>query len=238
MNSPIRILIFEDHQPTVDGYYYRLSPDTDFDIIGAVHFGEDLTPKLKEVTVDVLLLDISAPVSKKDPTPYPVFMKIVNLRKIYPDLKILIISMHGEKTLIDSALKVGVNGYILKDDGMAIQNLGDIIRSIMNGGSYLSQNVLNKFAGDNEYQISLSPRQLQVLSMCASNPNLTKGEIARQLNIADSTVRNLLTSVYQRLEVRNLTAAVEKARALRIISPYPPTYHEKDPGSAEAVKEE
>jgi DNA-binding NarL/FixJ family response regulator len=132
--------------------------------------------------------------------------------------------MHGERTLIEAALKAGVNGYLLKDDRTAIQNLGGTINIVLQGGSYLSQYTLEKLSGSKAPAVSLSSRQLQILSMCAANPNLTKAEIAKSLNIADSTVRNLLASAYQRLEVRNLTAAITAARALGILTAQLPLY--------------
>jgi DNA-binding NarL/FixJ family response regulator len=219
MQTPVRILILEDHQPAIDGYYYRLSQTPEFEIVAAISYADELKSQLQFVAADVLLLDVSVPISKDNPTPYPVLSLVAELQELHPDLKIIIISMHNERTLIQSAIKVGVNGYILKEDRKAIQNLSDIIRTIMNGGSYLSQQALNQLSEKLTPQINLSRRQLQILSMCAANPNLTKNEIANELHVAPSTVRNSLTSVYQRMDVRNLTAAIAKAHELGIIEP-------------------
>ena len=221
---PIRILILEDHQPTIDGYYYRLSSVKGFEIVAAIPHGEQLKPILKEQVIDVLLLDVEAPISEDNRTPYPIFSYIVELREQYPNLKIIIISMHGERTLIESALKAGVNGYILKDDRMAIQNLANVIRTVMKGGSYLGEYVRDRLYKKQSSQIPLTPRQLQILSMCAAYPHLSQEEIGQQLGLEYSTVRNYLSSIYDRLEARNLVEAIAKARALNIISPLSSTY--------------
>lgn len=223
MTRKIRIAILEDHQATIDGYRYRLPEDAGFEIVTAVTYGEALMPALQAHPVDVLLLDVSAPNSEEDRSPYPVFSLIVQLREQYPELKIIIISMHGERMLIESALRAGVSGYIMKDDVAAIQNLATIIRTVIGGGSHLSQQVLQILA-DSKPRVQLTPRQIQILSLCAAYPNLTQAEIAKQLNVADTTVRNSLSSAYQRLGVRNLVAAIAKARELGVISPHPSPY--------------
>ncbi|MCB0010881.1 MAG: response regulator transcription factor [Anaerolineales bacterium] len=224
MREKIRVLILEDHQAIVDGYYYRLGQSKDFAIVGALTFGEQLMPTLKEQPVDVLLLDVLAPLSKENRTPYPLFSYLKELREQRPDLKILIISMHGERTLIKAALDAGVNGYILKDDQKAIQSLGNIIRSIVDGGSYLSEQVRRILYESAPLPIVLSPRQLQILSACAAYPHLSQAEIGQMLHLQHSTVRNSLSSIYERLEVRSLREAITKARALGIITPNPPRY--------------
>jgi len=66
-------------------------------------------------------------------------------------------------------------------------------------------------------------RQLEVLSLCASYPDATSAELANRLGIANSTFRNLLSEAYLRLDVRNRTSAIAKARQLGLISPETPT---------------
>jgi DNA-binding NarL/FixJ family response regulator len=219
MQKLIRVVILEDHQPAIDGYYYRLSQCKAFEIVNAFVYADELKSYLQTDVADVLLLDMSLPTAHDDPTPYPVLSLIVELQDLHPELKVIIISMHGERTLIQSAIKVGVNGYILKEDRQAVQNLPNIIQSIMNGGSYLSQQALNQLSDKSTSQVTLSRRQLQIMSMCAANPNWTLSKVADELHVAHSTVRNSLTSVYQRLDVRNLTAAIAKAQELGIIEP-------------------
>ncbi|MCA9964337.1 MAG: response regulator transcription factor [Anaerolineales bacterium] len=224
MERTIRVAILEDHQGVIDGYRYRLLQDQGFAIVAVATYGNQLIPMLQQHPADVLLLDIGVPISEDNITPFPALSLIVELRERYPGLKIIVISMYDERTLIESTLKAGVSGYILKGDHAAIRDLGKTIRSIMSGGRYLSGQAADKLLRKTEPSVSLSPRQLQILSLCAADPNLTKAEIANRLHIADSTVRNLLTSAYQRLGVRNLTAAIAAARSQGILTPqFPPS---------------
>jgi len=72
----------------------------------------------------------------------------------------------------------------------------------------------------------LTARQLQALSLCAAYPDATTGELADMLGVAHSTLRNLLSEAYLRLDVRNRTAAIEQARKMGLIA-----VHEPTPGS-------
>jgi DNA-binding CsgD family transcriptional regulator len=69
---------------------------------------------------------------------------------------------------------------------------------------------------------SLSPRQLEAISLCAAYPEKTTSEIAALMDVANSTVRNLLSEAYMRLEVPNRMAAVAKARQLGYLTPSMP----------------
>jgi DNA-binding CsgD family transcriptional regulator len=71
--------------------------------------------------------------------------------------------------------------------------------------------------------MTLTPRQLELLSLCAAYPDLSTAELAQKMSVSNSTVRNLLSSAYLRLNVHSRTAAIEKARDLGLITPRPPT---------------
>lgn len=68
----------------------------------------------------------------------------------------------------------------------------------------------------------LTPRQLELLSLCAAYPDMSTAELADVMSVSNSTVRNLLSSAYLRLNVHSRTAAVEKAREMGLITPRPP----------------
>jgi LuxR family maltose regulon positive regulatory protein len=70
----------------------------------------------------------------------------------------------------------------------------------------------------------LTPRQLEVLSLCAAYPDASTSDLAGMMTISNSTVRNLLSSVYLRLGVHSRTAAVEKAREMGLVTPRPPSF--------------
>jgi DNA-binding NarL/FixJ family response regulator len=218
MASSISVAILDDHQSIVDGYRYRLGRVPGIDVVGAITYADELEPLLASTKVDLLLLDLSVPTSADNPNPYPVLHLIPKLQERYPDLHMIIISMHCVRPLINKVMDAGLNGYILKDDMTAIQNLGKIIESVVTVGSlYLSPQVKKALNLGSNQSPDLTPRQLEVLSLCAAYPNETTAQLANRLHLADSTVRNLLSGVYERLEVSNRTAAVMRARDLGLV---------------------
>lgn len=221
MSDMIRVAILDDHQGILDGYTFRLSNHPDIAVVGTARFGEELEKLLAHQPVDVLLLDMQVPSSPENPNLYPILFAIPKLLQTYPNLSILAISMHNQRTLIQSTLDAGASGYILKDDYAAIQELASIVRSVANQGIYLSQQAFNVL---NRQQVAgtapeLSARQLEALSLCAAHPDASTYELAGVMNIAHSTLRNLLSGAYVKLNVPNRASAVARARQLGLIPP-------------------
>lgn len=221
MSPKVRVAILEDHQSTIDGYLYRLQDLPEITVVGIAMFGSELEPLLGEHPADVVLLDVNVPTAPGNPSPYPILHLIPELLQKHPNLTLLVISMLTERPLIQAVLKAGASGYILKDDGAAIRELGSIVLSVANGGIFLSQQahqqLFRRPASDSE--TALTPRQLEALSLAAAYPEASIAELAVKLGVTHSTMRNLLSGAYLRLEVNHRTAAVAKARALGHITP-------------------
>jgi two-component system, NarL family, nitrate/nitrite response regulator NarL len=225
--SKIRIAILDDHQGIIDGYLYRLSNAHDIDVVFTLSYGEALEAMLAQQPVDVLLLDVSVPTSPQNANPYPILHLIPRLLQTYPDLEILVISMYSQRALINSVMEAGASGFILKDDQQAIRELAVIIRLVAHGGIHLSQKAhqeLMKRSTSNLGQ-PLSSRQTEALSLCAAYPEADTSYLARQMGVANSTIRNILSGAYLKLNVRNRAAAVAKARQMGLITPESPPLH-------------
>ncbi|MBN1230947.1 MAG: response regulator transcription factor [Anaerolineales bacterium] len=225
MSEKIKVTILDDHPSIIDGYRFRLSNSEDIEIVATANYGDDLDQMLKDNPCDVLLLDIGVPTSKENENHYPVLHEISKIKQIHPHLVIVVISMFSQRTLIRTVMESGASGYILKDDRDSIETLGEIIVSLYKGGVYLSKepfNLITQNTNQPDFP-PLTPRQQQVLSLCASHPEDSTNELADRLNIASSTVRNLLSNIYMRLDVPNRQSAVMKAQQLGIITPdHPP----------------
>ena len=224
MENKIRVTILDDHQSIVDGYRFRLSKVPQIEVTAALEYGEELEPALKKELPDVLILDVYVPVSAENRNPYPILQIIPNLLQRYPDLAILVISMHTERGIIRSVMEGGASGYILKDDQKTIQDLGNVILSVASGGIHLSEKAYtvymkNRAAASEE---PLTGRQMKVLSLCAAFPDHTTSQLAQEMNVANSTVRNMLSEMYIRLGVHSRAAAIAKARQLGLIAPDSP----------------
>ncbi len=221
--AKIRLAILDDHQGIIDGYLYRFSSAPDIEVVTTLSYGEALEPFLAGSPVDVLILDVQVPSSPENLNPYPILYLIPRLLQIYPDLAVLVISMHAQRTLINAVMEAGASGYVLKDDQTSIRELPAIVRSVAGGGIHLSQlayqQLLKRQIADQE----LTSRQLEALSLSAAYPDASTSELARAMNVANSTLRNLLSGAYMRLNVRNRTAAVAKARQMGLITPNSPS---------------
>jgi two-component system, NarL family, nitrate/nitrite response regulator NarL len=222
MNEKIRVTILDDHQSIVDGYLYRLTQSPQTEVVATIAFGDELEPTLKEHPTDVLLLDVNVPAGPESLNPYPILYLIPKLLQTYPALNILVISMYAERGLIRAVMEAGASGYILKDDQASVQELGSVVTSVAGGGIYFSPKVhemyVKHLSKENEL---LTGRQLEVLSLSAAYPNHTTAELAKKMTISNSTVRNLLSAAYLKLEVNNRAAAIARARQLGLITPDP-----------------
>jgi two-component system nitrate/nitrite response regulator NarL len=222
----VRVAILDDHQSIIDGFIYRLSSTPDIEVVATATFGEELEPILSIHPADVLLLDLSVRTSPENPNPFPVLYLVPKLLQKYPDLSVLIISMFAEPGLMRSIMEAGASGYILKDDQSAFRELGNVVLSVAHGGIYFSKKAHNLYlkSETSENGDALTPRQMEVISLCAAYPDASTSDLAKMMTISNSTVRNLLSSLYLRLGVHSRTAAVEKAREMGLITPRPPTF--------------
>jgi two-component system, NarL family, nitrate/nitrite response regulator NarL len=225
MSEKIRVTILDDHQSIVDGYRFRLGNSQRVQVLVAIGYGDELEPTLEKHPTDVLLLDIGVPTSTDNPNPYPILHVIPTLLQKYPNLIILVISMHAERSMIRAVMDAGSSGYILKDDQTTLRDLENVVISVASGGIHLSRkanDVLLRGA-TGEHESLLSKRQQEALSLCLAYPNSTTAELAKIMSISNSTIRNLLSSAYIKLGVRTRIAAVTKARQLGLITPEPST---------------
>ncbi len=231
MPAKIRVAILDDHLGMIDGYCYRLSSAEDIEVVATATYGEAIETLLAENQVDVLFLDVAVPATKSDSTPYPILYVIPKFQSTYPNMSILIISMHASRALIKAVLEAGASGYILKDDQESIRNLASIVRLVAGGDIYLSPQAseLLKKRQTGGLASTLTSRQLEALSICASYPDLTLDEMAKKMSIAGSTMRNLLSAVYIKLGVGNKAAAIAAARDFGLVdtkNPTPPSLKE------------
>jgi DNA-binding NarL/FixJ family response regulator len=210
-------MIMDDHQGIVDGYRYRLSMEPNIEVVDTLSYGEELETAMKENPVDVLILDVEVPASPENSNSYPILHTIPTLLHLYPNLAILVISMHNEPGLVRAVVEAGAAGYILKSDSTKIQELGKWIISLANGDPCFSDKILRVFPG--RINEPFTPRQLEALSLCAAYPNSKTAELAAKMKIASSTLRNLLSTVYLKLGVQTRAAAIAKARQMGLIAP-------------------
>jgi two-component system secretion response regulator SsrB len=225
MADKIHVTILDDHQTIIDGYRFRLGNSSRVEVVASISYGKQLQQTLADNPTDVLILDVNVQVCADDPNPYPILHVIPDLLQKYPNLTILVISMHTDRGLIRAVMEAGASGYILKEDQATLRDLENVVASVFSGGIHLSRqanDALLRIRSDGS-ETHLAKRQLEALSLCLAYPDSSTAELAKIMSISNSTVRNLLSGAYIKLGVHNRIAAVTKARQLGLISSEPPT---------------
>lgn len=217
--SIVNVAILDDHPSIIDGYLFRLGKSAEINVVATARFGDELKPMLAAHSADVLLLDISVPLNANDSTPTPILFLIPKLLNQYPNLSILPISMHTERTLIKAVVDAGASGYLFKDDQKSIGNLASIVKTVAGGGVHFTKRALDLLMRQEKQASLLTNRQIEVLNLLASYPHYSTKDVAGAIGVADSTVRNLLSDAYLRLGVPNRSAAIIKAHQLKLIAP-------------------
>ncbi len=194
----IRILIADDHALVREGLNKILKSETDMHVVCEAQNATQVFELLKQHKVDIVLLDISMPgISGLD--------ALKDLKNIYPQLPVLILSMHPEDRFAVRALKAGAAGYITKES--AVGELVNAIRKIAAGGKYVSPALAEKLAdqlGAPTTQLAhetLSDREYQVMRMIALGKKVS--EIAHELTLSISTVNTYRARVLEKMQLQS-----------------------------------
>ncbi|MGA2351416.1 MAG: response regulator transcription factor [Terracidiphilus sp.] len=204
--SPIRILIVDDHPIVRDGLAMLLETDKGFKLAGSVDGAEKALAFLARCSVDIVLLDLRMPKTSG----LEVLPSILALR---PAPRVIILSSFSYDEDIYQAAKAGARGYIMKD-ASRVQIL-EAIRLVSAGHLHFPGNIAARIA-ERKGRPGLSSRELEVLDMIAKG--LTNKEIARALLISQFTVRTHVTHILEKLAATDRTEAVSVATQQGIIS--------------------
>lgn len=179
----IKVLIADDHTLMREGVKHLFSLVPDLAVAGEATNGAEVLDRLRGGGVGLVLLDMTMPgISGED--------LIGRIRAHYPNLAILVHSMHNEPVVVQRALKAGANGYIGKDGDP--ESLLAAIRKVVAGGHFIDPAIAEKFvfatAGRDPDALheSLSDREFQVMRLLAKGMGVN--EIAAELSISNKTV--------------------------------------------------
>lgn len=208
METPIRILIVDDHPLFRQGVRLYLESLPDFQIDGEVENGAAALAFLEQQLVDVVLLDLQMPEMDGVET-------TLRIREKWPNLKILALTSFNSWERVQSALKAGANGYVLKD--IRPQELTVAIRAVAMGGSYLNAEITAAMVQqmDNSGKPApttfpdtvdpLTQREIKVLELIGQG--MGNREIAEKLFLSETTVKTHVANILQKLQVKSRTQA-------------------------------
>lgn len=201
----LNLLLVDDHAIVTDGLLALLGEESSVHIKGIARNGREAIDMVRVLKIDVILMDIDMPeMNGIDATRV--------IRKEFPDIRIVILTMHDEKAMINVLLEAGADGYLLKNSSKA--DVLDAIHQVAKGEQHLSdevQAVLMK--PDSHAQAGvlaeLTEREVEVLKYIAEG--LSNKEIGERLFISHRTVDTHRTNLMQKLEVHNIAGLVRTA---------------------------
>ncbi|MDZ7847817.1 MAG: response regulator transcription factor [Owenweeksia sp.] len=183
----IRILLADDHAVVRKGLQLFIGYEKNLEVVGEAANGEELLELVKNVSADLLLLDLDMPKVNG----------LSVLRKIKaraPHLKVIILSMHPEDIYGHTAYQMGASGYVIKDEEPSV--LIEVINKVQAGERAFSEEILNAKKRKDK-PIKLSQREIEVLKLLSSGKS--NKEISEELGISDKTVSTYKLRLLQKI---------------------------------------
>ncbi|MFD2671999.1 response regulator [Marinicrinis sediminis] len=225
--NTVKLVLADDHALFREGLKRILNMEDDFEVIGECGDGIHVLELCNELKPDVVLMDINMPVENG-------VSATEKIREIFPQMKVIILSIHDDESYVFETLRKGATGYLLKD--MEASELINAIRTVVQGHAYIHPKVTGKLinqlrrmtylGGDGvaataEYvqeassgystmkESPLTKREAEVLRLMATGKS--NKLIGENLYISEKTVKNHVSSILQKMEVDDRTQAVINA---------------------------
>jgi DNA-binding NarL/FixJ family response regulator len=202
----IRVLVVDDHAVVREGLAKLLDSADDVTVAGTAGDGASALDFVTSTPVDVVLMDLSMPGMDG-------IEATRGLRAWHPDVHVVVLTSFADQRRILDALEAGAAGYLLKDAGP--DEIIDALRAVASGGAPLDPKAARVLLDAQQQRggaprAHLSNREHEVLALLANG--LANKQIARQLGIAERTVKAHLTRIFQQLGVTDRTQAALWAR--------------------------
>jgi DNA-binding NarL/FixJ family response regulator len=205
MSGPTTVVIADDHPVFRDGLVGLLT-DLGAEVVAAVGDGQAAVDAVAEHAPDVVLMDVQMPGMSG-------LAATERVRRDHPGTAVLVLTMSADPATIQAALRAGAHGYLLKEASR--EDIEDALRAVARGqlvvgvGAAGSIQHLVAGRGDTAFP-QLSEREHDVLRLMAQGYD--NATVARRLFLAEKTVRNRVTTILDKLEVRTRAEAIAKAR--------------------------
>jgi two-component system response regulator NreC len=205
----IRILLADDHKIMREGLRALLENESNIEVIGEAADGRETIRLVRELSPDVVIMDIAM----------PGLNGIVATRRIVdelPDVKVVALSMHSDRTFVVRMLKAGAMGYVLKES--AFGELARAVRTVANGKIHLSSEALDVVVKDYLRRLAemdssiyslLTPRECEVFQLLAEGKN--SRQMARLLSVSLKTVQSHRRHIMRKLNVDSAAGLTKRA---------------------------
>jgi two-component system, NarL family, response regulator DegU len=189
----IKIITADDHPLFLKGLGDTLAEESDFEVVDLAKNGQQALEKIEKWQPDVATLDLDMPVLNG------IEVAKVVLKK-YPNIKIILLSMHKDADIIRAAMALGIHGYVFKDD--AVNDLVGAVRTVFGGENYISVDTTKKsffLNNDNELIGDLTKMEKLILREIAKQK--TTKQIADENFISTKTVENHRANICKKLNL-------------------------------------
>ncbi|WP_245531151.1 response regulator [Belliella baltica] len=205
----MKVFLVDDHAILLDGIKSLLERDDSLQITGEANTAEKALEFIKQNAVDLLITDFNLPGLDG--------LALVRLvKKISPETKIIMLSMHDEVHLVKEILKEGIHAYILKNDSH--KELLSAISAVKVGKIYLSNDInkiiINSLQFPDEEKM-LTDREREILKLIAQE--CSNKEIAEQLFISERTVETHRKNIFRKTKTNSLVGLIKFAYANNLI---------------------
>jgi len=205
----IKILIADDQELIRESLKIILSTNNEFEVIDTVGSGKEVVESIRRHIPDIILMDVRMP--DMDGVQCTKFVK-----EVYPEIKVIVLTTFDDDEYIFSALKYGASGYLLK--GVSLDELTSAIKTVLQGGAIFNPNVASKvtkifseMAKNNivaerihdEDLPNLSDTEWKIIQQVSQG--LLNKEIAEILKFTEGTIRNYLSVILDKLQLRDRT---------------------------------
>jgi DNA-binding NarL/FixJ family response regulator len=196
----VRVLIADDHRLMVEGTKQALERAGGFEVVGEAVNGVQVLPLIRRLKPELVLLDLRMPQMDG-------LTCLAKVRKEFPDIKVAILSVSQDPELIQTALKRGASAYIVKS--IDPEDLAAALRQAIDGNVFTTAGVTEDPGERAARDAGLTDRELVIVRAVARG--LSNEAIAKELWVAEQTVKFHLTNIYRKLGVSNRTEAARYA---------------------------
>jgi DNA-binding NarL/FixJ family response regulator len=218
MPEPIRLVLVDDQRLMREGLRILLELEPGLEVVGEVEDGQAALEAYETLQPDVVLMDVRMPGMDGVEATW-------RLRERWPEARIVILTTFDDDEYVFEGLRAGAQGYLLKD--VSGHDLAEAVRTVAAGGALIEPSVARKVvaefarmappsrAPDMGLPEPLSEREREILQLLAQG--LSNREIGERLSLARGTVKNYVTTILQKLGVRDRTQAALRARELGLL---------------------
>jgi len=194
----IRLLVADDHALIRKGLVQLIEMEKDIKVISQASNGEEAYKLAKKFMPDLILMDVNMPVMNGIKA-----AKMLKEEK-HPS-KVLFLTIYNDREYLLEALKLGVEGYILKD--AEYDDLIKAIKTIYNGGVYIHPSLMEEIDNIDQETLKkdLTPREIEILKLISNG--YSNKEIAQKLFLSEKTVKNHVYNIFKKLDVKDRTQA-------------------------------